>query len=69
MGSVNVILLKYFKVIYFTNLVCTTKLLKYKSLEYFQLYGILSPLHDGHLHEAQIQPRFVSSVNAPSPGL
>ena len=27
------------KVLYFTNLVCTTKFLKYKFLENFQLYG------------------------------
>ena len=33
MYSVCVILLKYFKVLYFTNLICTTKFLKYKSLE------------------------------------
>ena len=32
------ILLKYFKVLYFTNLVCTTKFLKYKFPENFQLY-------------------------------
>ena len=36
MDSISVILLKYFKVLYFTNLACTTKFLKYKS---FQLYG------------------------------
>ena len=41
MDSISVILLKYFKVLYFTNLVCTTKFLKYKSLENFQLYGDL----------------------------
>ena len=41
MDNVSVILLKYFKVLYFTNLVCTTKFLKYKSLENFQLYGII----------------------------
>ena len=29
----------YFKVLYFTNLVCTTKFLKYKSLENFQHNG------------------------------
>ena len=36
----SVILLKCFKVLYFTNLFCATKFLKYKSLENFQLYGI-----------------------------
>ena len=41
MDSISVILLKYFKVLNFTNLVCTTKFLKYKSLENFQLYGTL----------------------------
>ena len=40
MDSIRVIPLKYFKVLYFTNLVCTTKFLKHKSLENFQLYGI-----------------------------
>ena len=30
MDSISVILLKYFKVLYFTNLACTTKFLKYK---------------------------------------
>ena len=37
----TVILFKYFKVL---NLVCTTKFLKYKSLENFQLYGTHGPL-------------------------
>ena len=41
MNSVSVILLKNFKALYFTNLVCTTKFLKYKSLENFQLYDVL----------------------------
>ena len=35
MDSISVLLLKYLKVLYFTNLVCTTKFLKYKSLEKF----------------------------------
>ena len=38
MDSICVMLSKYFKVLYFTNLVCTTKFLKYKPLENFQLY-------------------------------
>ena len=38
MDSITVILSKYFKVVI---LVSTTKYLKCKSLEYFQLYGIL----------------------------
>ena len=37
--SICVILSKYFKVLYFVNLVCTMKFLKYKSHENFQLYG------------------------------
>ena len=44
MDSISVVLLKYFKVLNFTNLVCTTKFLKYKSLENFQLYAITSYL-------------------------
>ena len=39
MDSISVMLSKYFKVLYFTNLVCTTIILKYKSLENFQLCG------------------------------
>ena len=44
--SISVILLKYFKVLilYFTNLVCTTKFLKYKSLENISSYTVFSPL-------------------------
>ena len=38
MSSICVLLLKYFKVLYFMNLVCTTKFLKYKFLEKIQLY-------------------------------
>ena len=40
MDSISVILLMYFKVLNFTNFVSTTKFLKYKSLENFQLYGM-----------------------------
>ena len=42
MVSESVIPLKYFKVLNFTDLVCTTKFLKYKSLENFQLYSMHS---------------------------
>ena len=38
MDSICVILSKYFK---FMDLVCTTKILKYESLENFQLYESL----------------------------
>ena len=44
MDSISVIVLKHFKVLYFTNLVCTTKFLKYESLENFQLYGTKHPI-------------------------
>ena len=46
MGSICVILSKYFKILYFTNLVCTMKFLKYKSLENFQLYCTLTSAHN-----------------------
>ena len=36
MDGISAILLKYFKVLYFTNLVCTLKFLKYKTIRHIQ---------------------------------
>ena len=66
MDSISVILLKYFKVLYFMNLVCTTKFLKYKSLENFQLYGIMVGQSGHSVYYISHDPLQIRCVGSPT---